>query len=151
MSHRKSEPPYTPAFVTVKLMDIGFTYTYFFAIGLIVAKIFDYFYSVVLDESETEWQTYPISLFTLNLLFHFFLIGITVYLIRNVVGMIPYPLDGVAGYQHSRLKELGGGAVLTFMVFLFQKNLTDKVKIYAQRVIGVKNMAQESEVEASVE
>jgi hypothetical protein len=104
-----------------------------------------------LDESETEWQTYPISLFTLNLLFHFFLIGITVYLIRNVVGMIPYPLDGVAGYQHSRLKELGGGAVLTFMVFLFQKNLTDKVKIYAQRVIGVKNMAQESEVEASVE
>ena len=151
MNHKKGEPPYTPAFVSVKLIDIGITYTYFFVIGLMMAKVFDYFYSVVLDESDTDWKTYPIGRFTLNILFHFFLIGVTVYLIRNIVGMIPYPLDGVAGYQHSRLKELGGGAVLTFMVFLFQKNLTDKVKIYAQRVLGVKHMAQESEVEASVE
>jgi hypothetical protein len=151
MNHKKTAPPYTPAFVSVKLIDIGITYTYFFVIGLIMAKVFDYFYSVVLDESDTDWKTYPIGQFTLNILFHFFLIGVTVYLIRNVVGMIPYPLDGVAGYQHHRLKELGGGAVLTFMVFLFQKNLTDKVKIYAQRVLGVKHMAQESEVEASVE
>lgn len=151
MNHKKTAPPYTPAFVVVKLTDIGITYTYFFVIGLIVAKVFDYMYSHVLDESETDWETYPISLFTLNILFHFFLIGVTVYLIRNIVGAIPYPLDGVAGYQHHRLKELGGGAVLIFMIFLFQKNLTDKVKIYAHRVLGVKNAAHESEVEASVE
>jgi hypothetical protein len=45
-------------------------------------------------------------------------------------------LEGVAGYQHHRLKELGGGAILTFMIFMFQDNLTDKVKIYARRVIN---------------
>jgi len=151
MNHKKSVVPYTPAFVAVKLMDIGITYTYFFVIGLMMAKVFDYMYSNVLDESETDWESYPIGLFTLNILFHFFLIGVSVYLIRNIVGAIPYPLEGVAGYQHHRLKELGGGAVLIFMIFLFQKNLTDKVKIYAHRVLGVKNTAHESEVEASVE
>jgi uncharacterized membrane protein len=151
MNHKKSDPPYTPAFVTVKLMDIGITYTYFFVIGLLVAKVFDYIYSDILDESKTDWKTYPISLFTLNILFHFFLIGVTVYLIRNVVGAIPYPLDGMAGYQHYRLKELGGGAVLVFMIFLFQKNLTDKIKIYAERVIGVTETAKSSEIEASEE
>ena len=151
MNHKKSDPPYTPAFVTVKLMDIGITYTYFFVVGLIVAKVFDYIYSDLLDESKTDWKTYPIGLFTLNILFHFFLIGVAVYLIRNVVGAIPYPLEGVAGYQHKRLKELGGGAVLIFMIFLFQKNLTDKVKIYAERVIGVTATAESSEVEVSVE
>lgn len=151
MNHKKSDPPYTPAFVVVKLTDIGITYTYFFVVGLIVAKVFDYVYSDLLDESKTDWNTYPIGLFTLNILFHFFLIGVAVYLIRNVVGAIPYPLEGVAGYQHKRLKELGGGAILTFMIFLFQKNLTEKVKIYAKRVIGVKATAESSEVEASVE
>ena len=151
MNHKKSDPPYTPAFVTVKLMDIGITYTYFFVVGLIVAKVFDYIYSDLLDESKIDWKTYPIGLFTLNILFHFFLIGVAVYLIRNVVGAIPYPLEGVAGYQHKRLKELGGGAVLIFMIFLFQKNLTDKVKIYAERVIGVTATAESSEIETSLE
>jgi uncharacterized membrane protein len=151
MNHKKSDPPYTPAFVTVKLIDIGITYTYFFVVGLIMGKVFDYIYSDLLDESETDWKTYPIGLFTLNILFHFFLVGVSVYLIRNIVSAIPYPLDGMAGYQHHRLKELGGGAVLIFMIFLFQKNLTEKVKIYAERVIGVTETAESSEIEASVE
>lgn len=151
MNHKRSDPPYTPAFVVVKLTDIGITYTYFFAVGLIVAKVFDYIYSDLLDESKTDWKTYPIGLFTLNILFHFFLIGVAVYLIRNLVSAIPYPLEGVAGYQHHRLKELGGGAVLIFMIFLFQKTLTEKVKIYAERVIGITATAESSEVETSVE
>ena len=136
MNHKKGDPPYTPAFVTVKLIDIGITYTYFFVIGLIVAKMFDYLYIDVLREDKINWKTYPITLFTANLILHFFLIGITVYFIRNIVQMIPYPLEGVAGYQHQRLKELGGGAILTFMVFMFQHELTNKIKIYANRVVG---------------
>ena len=136
MSHKKSDPSYTPAFVTVKLIDIGITYTYFFVLGLIMAKVFDYLYIDILQENKTDWKTYPISIFTLNLILHFFLIGVAVYFIRNFVQLIPYPLEGVAGYQHYRLKELGGGAILTFMIFLFQENLSDKVQIYAKRVVG---------------
>jgi hypothetical protein len=150
----KEGVPYTPAFVAVKLLDIGVTYTYFFVIGLIIAKIFDYIYTNILDERDIKWTTYPISLYTLNIIFHFFLIGVTVYFVRNLVELIPYPLDGVAGFQHRRLKELGGGAVLVFMIFLFQKNLTDKIKIYANRVIGVKSEETselENEIEADIE
>lgn len=149
MSHKKSDVPYTPAFVVVKLIDIGITYTYFFAIGLIAAKIFDYVYLTVLQEDKTDWETYPISLFTLNLLFHFFLIGVAVYFIRNFVQLIPYPLEGVAGYQHHRLKELGGGAILTFMIFLFQENLSDKVHIYAKRVVGAYDVKLKEEADDS--
>jgi len=135
--HVKKGVPYTPAFVAVKLLDIGVTYTYFFVIGLFIAKVFDYVYNNIINEKDIDWKTYPISLFTLNIIFHFFIIGVTIYAIRNLVELIPYPLDGVAGFQHKRLKELGGGAVLAFMIILFQKNLTDKIKIYAKRVVGV--------------
>jgi hypothetical protein len=136
MNHRKSDPPFTPAFVTVKLIDIGITYTYFFVIGLIMAKIFDYVYFDLLEEKKIDWETYPISLLILNITTHFFLIGVSVYFIRNLVELIPYPLEGVAGYQHNRLKELGGGAVLTFMIFIFQDNLTEKIKVCAHRIMG---------------
>jgi hypothetical protein len=151
MSHKKSDPPYTPAFVSVKLIDIGITYTYFFVLGLIMAKAFDYVYIDILHENKTNWKTYPISIFTLNLIFHFFLIGVAVYFIRNFVQLIPYPLEGVAGYQHSRLKELGGGAILTFMIFLFQENLSDKVQIYAKRVVGTYDLKEKEEADDSNE
>jgi hypothetical protein len=133
----------------VKLIDIGITYTYFFILGLVMAKVFDYVYIKRLHEDKTDWKTYPISLFTLNLLLHFFLIGVSVYFIRNVVQLIPYPLEGVAGYQHHRLKELGGGAILTFMIFLFQENLSDKVHIYAKRVIGAYDVNAKEETDDS--
>jgi len=151
MSHKKSDPPYTPAFVSVKLIDIGITYTYFFVLGLIMAKVFDYIYIDILQENKTNWKTYPISIFTLNLIFHFFLIGVAVYFIRNFVQLIPYPLEGVAGYQHNRLKELGGGAILTFMIFLFQENLSDKVQIYAKRVVGTYDLKEKEEADDSNE
>jgi hypothetical protein len=151
MSHKKSDPPYTPAFVSVKLIDIGITYTYFFVLGLIMAKVFDYIYIDILQENKTNWKTYPISIFTLNLILHFFLIGVAVYFIRNFVQLIPYPLEGVAGYHHYRLKELGGGAILTFMIFLFQENLSDKVQIYAKRVVGTYDLKEKEEADDSNE
>lgn len=151
MSYKKSDPSYTPAFVTVKLIDIGITYTYFFVLGLIMAKVFDYLYIDILQENKTDWKTYPISIFTLNLILHFFLIGVAVYFIRNFVQLIPYPLEGVAGYQHYRLKELGGGAILTFMIFLFQENLSDKVQIYAKRVVGTYDLKEKEEADDSNE
>ena len=151
MNHKKGDPPYTPAFVTVKLIDIGITYTYFFVLGLIMAKVFDYLYIDILQENKTDWKTYPISIFTLNLILHFFLIGVAVYFIRNFVQLIPYPLEGVAGYQHYRLKELGGGAILTFMIFLFQENLSDKVQIYAKRVVGTYDLKEKEEADDSNE
>jgi hypothetical protein len=152
MNIKKSDPPYTPTFVSVKLIDIGVTYTYFFVIGLVVAKLFDYLYLTVLEEDKIDWKTYPIPLFTVNLILHFFLIGVTVYFIRNIVELIPYPLEGVAGYQHHRLKELGGGAILTFIIFVFQENLTDKIKIYANRVIGTRYMkGEEAETANEIE
>jgi hypothetical protein len=116
-----------------------------------MAKVFDYIYIDILQENKTNWKTYPISIFTLNLIFHFFLIGVAVYFIRNFVQLIPYPLEGVAGYHHSRLKELGGGAILTFMIFLFQENLSDKVQIYAKRVVGTYDLKEKEEADDSNE
>jgi hypothetical protein len=57
-----------------------------------------------------------------------FVIGILVYIIRNIVGLIPFPLEGIYGYQHFRLRELySGGVALTFGVFYAQENIKEKL------------------------
>jgi len=151
MSHNitkhASNPSYTPLFATVKILDIGLTTTYFFVIGLLAAKICDRISFLINDETNIDWETYSFIPYTLNIIGHLFFIGIIAYILRNIIGFIPYPLDGIAGFQHKRLKELNGGAVLLFTIFLFQKNLVSKLHIYAKRFLG---LSTSSEVEIDV-
>jgi len=46
-------------------------------------------------------------------------------------------LDGVAGFQHTRLKELDGGEVMALVLILFQRNLIDKVFYFVNRLLGI--------------
>jgi hypothetical protein len=41
--------------------------------------------------------------------------------------MIPSPFHGVAGFDHFRLKELGGSAILGATYVYFQTNLKSKI------------------------
>jgi len=58
---------------------------------------------------------------------HIWLCGIIVYLTWNVVERVPFPLDGVAGFAHGKVKELTNAAVFTFVFMYYQKNLRDKL------------------------
>ena len=132
-----SEPAFTPLFLAVKLTDIGLVTMYFFIFGITFAKIFDYFYGTF--EAEDYEQVSSFKIF-LEIVLHLFLIGVVAYLLRNVVGLIPFPLEGVAGFRHERLKELEGGHVLALVLVLFQKNLMKKIGYFAERVFGIKDV-----------
>jgi hypothetical protein len=129
-----SDPAFTPLFLAVKLTDIGLVTAYYFVIGIVFAKVFDHFYGSFRKEKYDEKN--PILIF-FEIIIHLFLIGVVAYTLRNVVQMIPFPLEGVAGFQHERLKELEGGHVLAIVLVLFQKNLLAKISYFAQRVLGI--------------
>ena len=128
------EVPFTAAFLSVKLLDIGLTTMYFFVIGLVAAKIFDIVYGKFKVE---DYKKINKGLLFLDILFHMFLVGITAYALRNVIGLIPFPLEGVAGFEHKRLKELSGGTALSLILLFFQDNLRDKVTYFADSVFGI--------------
>lgn len=129
-----SDVPFTASFLAVKLVDIGLTTTYFFVTGLVFAKIFDLFYGKF---KVKDYKEKHIVIVFLEIVFHLFLIGVVAYGLRNLVGLIPYPLDGVAGFEHKRLKELSGGTALSMIMLFFQQNLRDKINYFAQRVLGI--------------
>jgi hypothetical protein len=127
--------PFTPAFLGVKLLDIGYVTFLFFMFGLVFAKGFDLLYGKFNKDKykkEAKWKLF------LEILLHVFAIGVVAYILRNVVELIPFPFDGVAGFRHSMLKELEGGHVMTIVLILFQKNLEEKVKYFGESVLEIK-------------
>jgi len=128
------EAAYTPLFVAVKLLDIGLVTVYFFVLGLAAAKGFDY---VMGDFDEEEYKNTPTWQLFLQIILQLFALGVIAYVLRNVVKLIPYPLNGVAGFDHLRLKELDGGEVMALVLILFQRNLIDKVLFFVNRVLGI--------------
>jgi hypothetical protein len=130
--------PFTPLFLAVKLTDIGLVTVYYFVFGITAAKLFDIVYGQFRPENYEKVSSFRLFL---EIVLHLFLIGVVSYLLRNIVSAIPFPLEGVAGFRHERLKELEGGHVLAIVMVLFQKNLIDKIKYFANRVLGIRSPA----------
>jgi hypothetical protein len=126
--------PFTPTFLAVKLLDIGYVTFLYFMFGLAFAKGFDLLYG---DFDKQKYKNQPKWKLFLEIILHVFAIGVTAYILRNLIELIPFPLDGVGGFQHSRLKELEGGHILTVVLILFQKNLEEKVKYFGESVLGI--------------
>jgi hypothetical protein len=129
-----SDPPFTPTFLVVKLADIGLVTVYFFVIGILFAKVFDSIYGKFRKD---DYDKKSELIIFVEIILHLFLIGVVAYGLRNIVAAIPFPLEGVAGFQHDRLKELQGGAVLSIVLVFFQKNLMNKIKYFSKRVLNI--------------
>jgi hypothetical protein len=125
---------YTPAFVLVKLLDIGLVTVYFFVLGLAAAKAFD---GVMGDFDEENYQKISMIQLFVEIVLQLFALGVISYVLRNIVRLVPFPLDGVAGFHHNRLKELDGGEVMALVLILFQHNLIDKVLYFVRRVLNI--------------
>jgi hypothetical protein len=56
------------------------------------------------------------------------IIAIAAYVFRNIVELAPFPLDGVGGFSHSKVKEISGGVIFGFVLFFYQNNLRNKIQ-----------------------
>ena len=133
MPSSAKDVPFTAAFLAVKLADIGYVTVLYFIAAMLFAKIFNQVYEA---RTAKEYDEMPIWHLTADVLLHIFLVGVVAYFMRNLVGLVPSPLDGLAGFQHARLKELQGGFILAVLIFMFQQSLRDKITSFAKRVMG---------------
>jgi hypothetical protein len=55
------------------------------------------------------------------------------YYVMKVVPLIPFPLDGLNGFTHSRLKEVISGAVFASYIVTFDTTLLSKLNLLRSR------------------
>lgn len=120
------------AFRGVKIIDIGYITVVYFFIAFFLSTWLD---ARVLGKFDPKAAARKSTGRLLGeCVLHVYAIGVLIYIVRNLVELIPSPLEGVAGLEHRRVKELGNAAVFTFIFLLFQRHLREKLLYIADRI-----------------
>ena len=64
-------------------------------------------------------------------------LGVLTYIGRNVLQKIPFPLDGVLGFDYMRVPEVVTGGLLGWTIFIFSGVLDRKIKIINERLSNI--------------
>jgi len=109
---------------SIKIIDIAYIFS--------VYAISGFFFSLLLDKifpvyNEQKYKTYSKSKIIIEICLQFAAIGIIVYLIKNLFELVPFPFEGIYGYEHKKVKELDNAIPLTYTILFFQNSLKDKL------------------------
>jgi len=120
------------AFRMVKIGDIGYITVLYFLLAFFISTWVDVrlmgpFKRQVADRKSTGRLLGECIL-------HIYLVGILIYIVRNVVELIPSPFNGIQGFEHRRVKELTNAAVFTFIFLFYQRHLRDKLLYLGDRL-----------------
>ncbi len=117
----------------IKMIDISYVTIIYFIFGYIVALIIEKILGKLDIDKEKKKSTFNILL---DIAVNFSIIGIFSYVARNLAEFIPFPLDGINGFAHQRVKELHNVApVFVFIVMYYQTNLKIKMNYAKDRII----------------
>ncbi len=124
-------------FIAAKTADLFLTSFYFFAFGVIG--------SILLNIITQTYENYTMADRTkekslgrlmIEIVFNIFFIIALLWTIRNVVPMIPFPLEGYGGYQHARLSLPTILLLSSMILFFFQTTLMDKMREFNTRLFA---------------
>jgi len=110
---------------TIKIIDIGFITVIYLLLGMFLAKKCDSFLDKFNIENE---EKKPLYRSILELLIYLWFTGIVIYIVRNIVPLIPYPLNGIYGYDHLKVKEVTSASLFSISFLYFQTHYQNKMK-----------------------
>jgi hypothetical protein len=119
------------AFRGIKIIDIGFVTALYFLLGIFSARAFDNFYGKYDAKKEDKKSMLRQTLEIIGMMW---LYGVIIYMVRNLVELIPSPFDGLYSFKHSQLKELKNASVYTFVFLFFQLYFKDKLVAYYNKL-----------------
>ena len=112
---------------SIKILDIVYITVLYIVMSLICAIITD---KVMGEFDEKKEAQKPVWSLTLEFILTIWLYGVLIYVVRNLIELVPFPLDGYQGFSHKKVKELNSAMVFTFTFVLFSKYLKAKLDFY---------------------
>ena len=112
---------------SIKIIDIGYISVLYIAFSVMCATVLD---KIMGDFDEQYESTKPLWQLTAEFFLIIWFYGVLIYVVRNLVELIPFPLDKYHGFEHKRVKELSSAMVFTFTFVLFSSYLKKKLDFY---------------------
>jgi hypothetical protein len=121
---------------SIKILDIGYIAAIYFVFAMVCCILIDKFmgkYNEEVEKKKSVWRIWG------DTILHMWFIGVLIYIVRNIVELIPFPLDGYQGFQHKKVKELGNAAVFTFILMSYQFYLKGRLNVLYVKTIELFN------------
>ena len=121
----------------IKIVDIGYITTLYVIFAGIISYVVDKIFG---EYDEKKYENKFLIRLCLEVIAQFIVIAILLYIGRNIIEQIPFPLHGAHGYDHWKVKEIDSMAYLIFgpLVIMFQSNLKSKIMHIYKRYMKVR-------------
>jgi len=116
---------------SIKILDIGYATVFYIIISLIVISLVNKYIYGKLNKEKEENKSNKRLVF--DIIVKVWLTSILVYIIRNIFTSIPFPLQGVQGYDHLKVKEVINNSILLSFMIVFDDILQYKINILKTR------------------
>ncbi len=114
----------------IKVVDIAYIFSFYALAGFFLSVAFDRVFPEFSKEKYSKKSSIAIMAEACLI---FASIGVTVYIIKNLFELVPFPFERVDGYVHKKVKELNTAIPLTYLIFFFQFGLQKKLLHLATR------------------
>lgn len=126
---------YKREFLVAKTTDIALSSLYYFLFALTASMALN-FLTEFYDSYTVKNNKKSLTRLSFEVFFNIFFIVFMFWVIRNVVEVIPFPLEGYGGYAHAKL-SLPTILILTSVTMVFfQTTLMDKVRQLNERMFA---------------
>ncbi len=115
----------------IKIIDIGFITAIYLLLGILLAKLCDRMNGEFDKEKENKKSLWKILV---EVILYLWFIGVVIYTVRNMVPLIPFPLDGMYGFNHLMVKEVTNAMAFTITFMYFQKYYQNKIENLLERL-----------------
>lgn len=115
---------------SIKMLDIGYITILYFIFAVLVGKIFNYIFGKYDPEKDKNKSNVKIGIELCGIIW---LIGVSTYIVRNIVELIPSPFENLYDFHHRRVKELGSAAVYTLILYQCLSFFRGKLNTFLDR------------------
>ena len=117
---------------TIKIVDIFYITIITALMGFFTSYLIDKYcfppWNIEVQMAKPNWQLF------LEICMILGLIGTLAYVLRNLFQMIPFPLEGVEGFQHMRVHEVAAGGSIALFLFWFSNNLMNRIMLFKEKL-----------------
>tara|TARA_B100001094_G_C18146853_1_gene781290 strand:+ start:1066 stop:1470 length:405 start_codon:yes stop_codon:yes gene_type:complete len=118
----------------IKLSDIGLLGIYYTLGALLMITIFNKFFKLIFDSEKIKLKDVNTSILIFQISLEAAACGILAYILRRLIRNIPFPFDGVQGYNHFQTKEINGGVLIAFSVITVFSDFKDRINELVSRI-----------------